>query len=411
MNILFLAPRVPHPPNKGDKIRSHHLMRRIATRHTVHIGCLLDEPADAEHAEAARGWAASVDCHPRHRAESVWRGATGALTGAPLSVGYFHSGQLAADVRRRLAGDRIDVAVAYCSSMAPYLERFAGPRVVDFVDVDSLKWTQYARRAGAAKRPVFALEGRLLRGLERRLTREFDRCVIISAREREMLAEHASVDRVDVVTNGVETEFWGALPRTPRERELIFVGALDYFANADGIVDFARRVLPAVRDRVPGTTLRVVGRRPGPAVRALSDLPGVDVVGEVDDVRPELARATVAVAPLRIAQGLQNKVLEAMAAGVPVVSSPSAVRAIEGEDGRHYAVADEVGEWASRLAELLEDGDLAARRAREADAFVRERFSWDVKAREFEAVLERAVLERAVRDHATPSGSAREATP
>jgi glycosyltransferase involved in cell wall biosynthesis len=100
-----------------------------------------------------------------------------------------------------------------------------------------------------------------------------------------------------------------------------------------------------------------------------------------------------------------------MAAGVPVVSSPSAVRAIEGEDGRHYAVADEVGEWASRLAELLEDGDLAARRAREADAFVRERFSWDVKAREFEAVLERAVLERAVRDHATPSGSAREATP
>ena len=184
------------------------------------------------------------------------------------------------------------------------------------------------------------------------------------------------------------------MPRQPREKELVFVGALDYFANEDGVVDFARRVLPAVRERVPDVTFRIVGRRPGPAIHALAELPGVELVGEVDDVRPELARAAVAVAPLRIAQGLQNKVLEAMAAGVPVVSSPFAVRALDGEDGVHYAVAEDAGEWATHVAALLESPELAAERTRRADEFVRERFSWDVKATEFEAVLERAVQER-----------------
>lgn len=365
-------------------------MRRLAARHTVHLGCLLDEPADAAHADSARQWAASVLAPPRAAFESAWRGATGAVVGRPLSVGWFGSGRLAGDVRNLLERESIDVAVSYCSSMAGYLRNFHGPRVLDFVDVDSLKWRQYARRSGFPKSAVYSLEGKLLESWERRLAVEFDRSVIISERERESLAAFADVTRVDVVSNGVDVDYWAAgPPRAPR-RELVFVGALDYFANEDGIVDFVQRVFPTVRRRVPDVVLRVVGRQPGPAVLALGNVPGVEVVGEVDDVRPELARAGVAVAPLRIAQGLQNKVLEAMAADVPVVSSASAVRGIDAEAGREFRLAEAPEEWADAIAELLDATDVAGEQATRAAAMVRERYSWDRKASEYEAVFEAA---------------------
>ncbi|MBZ0268215.1 TIGR03087 family PEP-CTERM/XrtA system glycosyltransferase [bacterium] len=397
MNILFLSPRVPDPPNKGDKIRSHHLMRRIAARHDVHVACLLDEPADREHVESVREWASSVTFADRRAMESAWRGATGALGGRPLSVGWFRSGELVAQLAAKMGREAFDVAVAYCTSMTAYLDGFDGPRVLDLVDVDSEKWRQYAERSALAKKAVFALECRLLRGWEQRLVREYERSVVVSAREREVLAGFADAERVEVVTNGVDTEFWSAGAPRERRRELVFVGALDYFANEDGIVDFARRVMPRVRERCGDVELRIVGRQPGPAVTALGELDGVTVVGEVDDVRPELARASVAVTPLRIAQGLQNKVLEAMAAGVPVASSESAIRGIDGTHGEHFLVAETADEWAAAVGTLLDDTGARDVQVERAKALVRDEYSWDRKALEYEAVLAAAVERHAAR--------------
>lgn len=394
MKILFLSPRVPDPPNKGDKIRSHHLLRRIAARHEVHVGCLLDEPADRAHVESVRGWASSVTFAERSPVESAWRGATGALGGRPLSVGWFRSGELVHRLDELMRRERFDVAVAYCTSMTAYLDAFDGPRILDLVDVDSEKWRQYAERSALAKKAVFALEYRLLRGWEQRLVREFDRSVVVSAREREVLGAFADAERVDVVTNGVDTDFWSAVPPAGRRRELVFVGALDYFANEDGIVDFARRVMPRVREVAGDVDLRIVGRQPGPAVHALGELPGVTVVGEVDDVRPELARASVAVTPLRIAQGLQNKVLEAMAAGLPVVSSEAAVRGIDGRHGEQFLVAESAEEWAGAIARLLDDAEARGAQTERAAALVREAYSWDRKAAEYEGVMTAAIERR-----------------
>lgn len=394
MNILFLSQRVPEPPNKGDKIRSHHLARRLAERHAVHVACLADDAGEAPHADAARRWAASVTWCVRRPAESNLRGALSVLGAGPLTAGYFRSGALASAVARLRARERFDVILAYCSGMAGYARGAREAKVLDLVDVDSEKWREYARRARFPKRSVYGLEHRLLRQYERRLVREYDRSILISEEERETLGRFADVGKVRVVGNGVEAEWLARKSPRSHGATMVFVGALDYFANVDGVTHFCRRVLPRVRERVPGAVLRVVGRRPGPQVAELGALAGVEVVGEVEDMRPELWAASIAVVPLRIAPGLQNKVLEAMAAGTPVVATRAALRSIEGKAGEHFAAADEPEEFAEAIASFVERPEEADAVAERARALVRERYSWERKARDYEEVLEEAVVGR-----------------
>lgn len=391
MNILFLSQRVPEPPNKGDKIRAHHLARRLSRRHSVHLGFLLDEEGEEPYARAAQGWAASCHWHRHGRATSALRGVGSALRGRPISAGWFHSNALRKDVAALVRAHRFDVAVAYCSSMAPYLDAFEGPRVVDLVDIDSEKWRQYAERASGLKRAVYSLEHRLLRRYEREIVRTSDRVVVISQAEKESLARFADVSGVDVISNGVELDQWAETSTETPRSGLVFVGALDYFANADGIEHFAREVFPRIRDAAPGTRLSIVGRRPGPSTNALASIDGVDVVGEVADPAPYVWRAAVSVAPLRIAQGLQNKVLEAMAAGTPVVASPAAARGVDGAGEDEILVGDGTEDFAEKTLRLLRDPEGARRRAARAHAFVVDHYSWDRSAEEFEGVLLKAI--------------------
>jgi sugar transferase (PEP-CTERM/EpsH1 system associated) len=397
MNVLFLSPRPPDPPNKGDKIRSHHFARRLAARHRVHLGFLADGPEEEAGARAAASWAASARWHSRPRVARAVASAASALRGRPMSTGYFHSPELARDVSEIGRRESIDVSVAYCSSMAPYLEHVEGAKVLDLVDIDSEKWRQYASRSTFPRSTVYSCEHRLLRRYESEIVREFDRVVVISSAERDELARFAPVDNVDVVPNGVDAEAWKRSGEPATGEDLVFVGALDYFANVDAIEWFATHVFPRVRARRPLSRLRIVGRRPAPQVVALGRIDGVEVVGEVVDARPFVWKAAVAVAPLRIAQGLQNKVLEAMAAGTSVVATPAAVRGIEEAGEEQVLVGRNEEELADRCVRLLESPDARGRLAARARSFVESRYSWDAAAQTLERILEQAVHARAAR--------------
>jgi sugar transferase (PEP-CTERM/EpsH1 system associated) len=364
--LLFLAHRIPYPPDKGEKIRAWHMLDHLAHRWEVELGCLVDDPRDLDHVTMLRARFAHVEAH---QVRGRWQAGARALArlrpGLPLTLGWFHDPGLAAWVRRGLAERRWDAAFVYSSAMAPYLMGPQAPRpgfrrVLDMVDVDSAKWAAYAAGAALPMRLVWAREARTLLALERRAARAFDRTLFVSAEEARHFLGLAPdcAGRVDWVENGVDlarfdpAQDWpnpypaGAVP-------IVFTGTMGYRPNVEAVAWFAGSVLPALRARHPSAAFWIVGANPAPAVQALARRPGVHVTGSVPDVRPFLAHAAAAVAPLRIARGIQNKVLEAMAMARPVVATPEAFAGVRATPGRDLLVADGAEDFAAAVASVL----------------------------------------------------------
>jgi sugar transferase (PEP-CTERM/EpsH1 system associated) len=396
-DLLFLAHRVPYPPDKGDKIRSWNILKRLAGRYRIHLGCFIDDPHDRNRDQrelrdlCAECWTGWLD--PRAaRVKSLKRLATGEA----LTLGYYHDPALAHWVRERVEGGRIRRIFTFCSSMAQYaLAPWAAKtrRVFDYVDVDSDKWRQYATSKPWPASWIYRREGRTLLAFERRAAREADAVVLVSEAEAALFRELApeSAKRIWAVRNGVDVEFFDparAYERPPSmgAASLVFTGAMDYWANVDGVAWFAREVLPDVRRRHPDATFWIVGANPTAQVRALAALPGVTVTGRVPDVRPYLAHAAAVVAPLRLARGVQNKVLEAMAMAKAVVATPEAAEGIEATPGRDLLVASGAAPLARIAGDVLDGAarDMGAR----ARALVFGQYGWDSALGALENMLE-----------------------
>lgn len=360
-DLLFLAHRIPYPPHKGDKVRSYHLLKHLCRRYRVYLGTFVDDRADWRYAERVRALCAGAYFARLTPAIARMRSLSALVTGEPVTLAYFRSPGLRAWVEHTLETHAIERLLIVSSAMAQYLPARTPPRsrgVLDLVDVDSQKWCQYARGARGPARWVYAREGRKLLAYERASAARADAAVLVSAREaalfRTLAPEQAA--RISHVANGVDADYFSPMRRYPDpyaagERALVFTGVMDYRANVDAVRWFAREVFPAIGAHDPRVRFYVVGARPVAAVRRLVRIPGVRVTGAVADVRPYLAHAVAAVAPLRIARGVQNKVLEAMAMGRAVLATPAAMEGLEDFPGDGVMVAQD--------PELLSDGALA----------------------------------------------------
>jgi len=395
--LLFLAHRLPYPPNKGDKIRSFHLLKQLATDYRVFLGAFVDAPEDMQHAGALRDLCEEVmvlRLRPRWARLASLRGL---LQRQPLTVPYYWRRQLAAWVGRTIAERGIERALVFSSSVAPYLlgPRHAGlRRVIDFVDVDSDKWAQYAETTSLAVRWIYRREAVRLLALERRIAAEFDGSVFVSAAEAALFRKLApeSAGKVSFAYNGVDTVYFDPqlpLPTPYAEGEcpLVFTGAMDYWPNVDAVCWFAEHILPSVRRAAPDAVFYAVGARPAPAVQRLARLPGVRVTGQVADVRPFLRHAAAVVAPLRIARGIQNKVLEGMAMARPSVVTPAALEGIAAISGEELLVAADASSFADAVVTVVSGRaapgiGAAGRRRVLAD------FDWDRNLTGFHQLLE-----------------------
>lgn len=394
MKLLYLVHRIPYPPNRGDRIRSYHLLRHLAARHDVWLACLSDEPTPDDHLAALEAWCERVAVVRLGRT-SRWLRATKSLAfGRSASEGLFASPDLKPVIDGWTQAVRFDAAIAFCSSMVPYLRARSlknVPAVIDLVDVDSEKWRDYAKTAAFGKRQLFALEGRRVGALEHEAARRATALATVSEAEASLCRENCAPTPVHGISNGVDLDYFGAVPplaeRAADVQECVFVGALDYRANIDGLVWFCREVWPELRRRHPKATFTAVGRKPAPAVRRLAELPGVSIAADVPDVRPYLARATAVAAPLRVARGIQNKVLEAMAARRPVVASGGALEGIDLEIGRHALQADSSDEWVAALSKLFEDRQLRIDLAAAGRTFVEAHHSWESRLKPFDDLL------------------------
>jgi sugar transferase (PEP-CTERM/EpsH1 system associated) len=388
-DVLYLAHRFPYPPDKGDRIRTFHVLRSLAPRAAVHLACLADEPPAEEAIAALRAYCerlAVVRLGPWSR----WPRTVAALAlGRTATVGAFASPALSATLRRWARQTRFHAALASASSMVPYLRRTElrdVPAVIDLVDVDSEKWLDYARVDRGPKAWLYRTEGHRLRRLEQGLPDWARAVTVVSEAEAALYRGFQPTDRVHAITNGVDLETFRPVPGTV-ERGVVFVGALDYRPNVDGACWFCQEVWPAIRRRDPEATLSLVGRRPTDAVRRLGREPGVEVVGQVPDVRPYLAGAAVAVVPLRIARGVQNKVLEALAMGKAVVASPPALEGLRAVPGVHALSASTPAEWAGQVSRLLDDEHLRRQFGSAGRRYVEEHHRWETCLEPFGKLL------------------------
>lgn len=396
LRLLYLCHRVPYPPDKGDKIRAFNEIRALSKRHRVHLLTL----ADSEVPDLAplEEMCERVEVFPVQRTGAYVRAALGIFSSRPLTLAFFDSAELRQRAEELARSERFDLVVAYCSAMAPYVEPFAAagtPAVLDMVDVDSSKWAQYSRYAPLPMRPVYALEARRLQEYEAALADRFERIVLATGNETRLLKTFAPEANAATVPNGVDLDFFRPLdlPRSPHPT-IVFTGQMDYFANVDGMVHFSRNLFPRLRQRFPDLELLIVGRSPAPAVRALDELPGVHVTGAVGDVRPFLARAWAFVAPLRIAQGVQNKVLEAMAMNVPVVCTDRVFAGLsEGgfRHGRDLLAASSDQGFEDSLASLLGDAHARGQLAEQARRRLSLSYRWTTNMDRFEEILVSAV--------------------
>jgi hypothetical protein len=390
MNILFLCHRLPYPPKRGGKIRPFNMIRHLARRHRVTVATLARTVE-----EAAEGQPLAEHCHEllveQITPAGAWlRFGLHAATSYPSTFGYFYSSALHQRVRRVLAGGDIDAILVHCSSMGPYVADHQGCRkVMDFGDADSEKWLEYSRSASFPLSLGFRIEAAKVRRFERRLAERFDACSVIAPREREVLGAYVK-QPIHVFPNGVDAEYFRPAPEATssyvRDR-LIFTGNMSYKPNVEAVQYLVGEILPRIWSRRPGAHLYIVGMDPSPAVRRLADGQRVVVTGRVDDIRPYFEAAAVALAPLRIARGLQNKVLEAMAMRVPVVASPPAFNGINAVADRDLVVADDPEAFSRGALSLLDDPARRERYAAAARACVEDNHNWERILRGLEALV------------------------
>jgi sugar transferase (PEP-CTERM/EpsH1 system associated) len=388
MRILFLSQRVPYPPNRGDKIPTYHYIRHLAREHEVTVACLADGPDDLPNAEGLRPFVHAVEAVPRSRTGSRLR-ALAALAGArPLTLAYFDEPELRRRVRGLVGAGRFDLAVVFSSGMATYVEEFHDlPRVIQFADLDSQKWELYARCSAPPKSWVYRTEARRMLRYERSIAARFSHSLVCAPRELQDFRRLIPGVPVRCIANGVDLDYFrpGRAGKVPNS--LVFTGVMNYFPNADAAVWFCREVLPLVRAEVPDVTVTLCGAAPDRRVRALGRVPGVTVTGAVPDVRPDLHRASVGVVPLRIARGIQNKLLEAMAVGLPVVATTPARAGIEAQDGRDLLVADVPADFAAAVVRLFRDRGLRAEVGAAARAAVESNYRWSSTLTQLDEVL------------------------
>ncbi len=361
-DLIFISHRIPWPLNKGEKIRGWHLIEHLAQDYRIHLGCVIDDPADMAHVAKMQGICASVGAFPIDKRVQKIRALLHARPGRPLMPDFYYAPALRRWVDSTMARTKMDVVYIYSVAMAPYAIGLDHPRkILDATDIDSEKWAEYATDAKYPMRLVWAREARNLLAYERACAAACDWTFFVSQPEADRFAELAPevAGRVVALENGVDLQrfspeqdypspFTGPAPR------VVFTGNMDYWPNADAAIWFAREVMPLLRARVPGITFWAVGARPTPEVSALAALPGVFVTGFVEDVRPYVAHASVIVCPLRIARGIQNKVLEGMAMGRPVVASPGAFEGVRAQPGRELLVADGAEAFVQCVCAVLE---------------------------------------------------------
>ena len=389
--VLMLTHRLPYPPDRGDRIRSYHLLKLLAERYDLAVACTSEEPVWLQHHQLLMTMANRVCIQPISSKFSKVKALVALAGGKAITPAYHYRVGLAETILQWHEEAPFDAVLTFCSSMVDYARLLTGPsvragdagkagvplHVIDLVDVDSIKWANYAQHAWPPMRWVYGAEARRLRRVERGDYDHFDTITVVSQAEADAYRKHVGDNPVLIpVGNGVDLEYFHPLS-DPANKTIVFVGVLNYKPNAEGITWFVNHVFSKLRKRVPDAQINIVGRHPTRQIEELGENAGVNVVGSVPDVREYMESASAVIAPLRIARGVQNKVLEAMACSKAVVCSPGAAEGIDAAHEQDLLVADRPEQWVDQLTRVLSDPALRKRLGEAGRRHVETEHSWE----------------------------------
>lgn len=379
MKILFISQRLPFPPIRGDKIKSFNLLRGLSKQHDVSVVSFIRTTKEMTDVEALKQYCTSIDVCMLSEWKSKLNACLGVFSTKPLTLSWYYSKQLWNIVQKKIRDEKFDLLFVVCSSMAQYvIDNDNIPKVIDLMDVDSEKWIQYAKRTCFPYSWVYSLEAKRLRKYEQDINRIFDNCTIVTQEEKKILSSFSPYpDKIIVISNGVDEEYFKPLKEEYIPNTIVFTGAMDYFPNIDAMIFFCKEILPLVKEKMPNVVLYIVGSSPTKEVQRLANNKNIIVTGYVDDTRPYIGKAAVCVVPLRVAQGLQNKILEAMIMGTPVVTTSFGFKGIEGaEDGKDMVVADDKNRFAEKVVEILQNRTLRDHLSQNGKQLIEQRYNW-----------------------------------
>ncbi len=379
--VLMLTHRMPYPPDRGDRIRSYHLLKKICQHADVSLASMTEEAVTDEQLAVLSSLTTDLAIEPVRPLASKFRALGALLTREAITPAVFYEKRMADTIKQWHTTNPFDAVLTFCSGMVRYARLVDGARqIMDLVDVDSVKWDSYAVNAMPPRRWLYQHEATYLRRVEAGVYDQFDAMTVVSEREYKTYQHHVGANPgLKVVGNGVDLDFFAPLPDAHGSKKILFVGVLNYRPNVDAVKWFAQNVMPVLREKCADATFEIVGRHPTQEVTELGNLPGVNVIGPVDDVRKHMADAGVVVAPLRIARGVQNKVLEAMASQRVVICSPQAAEGVEAMDGSHYLIGHGPDQWARHIEWILNDEQRRTQMASAARQWVQQQYTWDVR--------------------------------
>jgi sugar transferase (PEP-CTERM/EpsH1 system associated) len=389
MKVLFVCHRVPFPPKRGGKIRPFNIIRHLQDQgHRVTVASLARSQTEADEAEGL-----AAHCSKRMIEivddKQAWPRMVAWLpTTRPSSFGYFHSPRLKARIDAELATGAYDLIFAHCSSVAPYVAEARAPlKIIDFGDMDSQKWREYSQHRAFPLSAGYWLEAVKLERTERLLTGKFDLATCTTRAEMESLQTLGATGQTAWFPNGVDAEFFKPSGVDYEPDLVTFIGRMDYYPNQQAVTGFCEEVLPTLQARRPGTRFEIVGADPSRQIRELGQLPGVTVTGSVPDVRPYVTRAALTIAPLQIARGTQNKILESMAMGVPVVCSRQASGGVDAVPGEHLLACDTREQLVEAIVQILGSRELRERLSVAGRDRVLANHSWPSSMQRLDALI------------------------
>ena len=418
MKILYLAHRIPYPPNKGDKIRSFNEIKYLSRRHEIHLACLADNPKDLKYECDLKKYCKTTNVIFINPKLAKLKSTIRLFSTKPLSICYFYSKRLQKAIDHLLSTHHFDCIFCFSSPMAEYIFRSKflvsgfqkldfnkninrpetnnqqpATKIMDFVDVDSDKWAQYAQYVRFPQSWIYRLESRKLARYEKKVAETFDHSIFVTGSEVKIFKDqNPHIKNITAIPNGVDLDYFSPRfcqkPETSLQQPVIvFTGAMDYFANIDGVVWFTKEILPLIKKEIPEIRFYIVGSNPTKEVLFLSSNNGVTVTGFVPDTREYLNKATVAVAPLRIARGIQNKILEAMATGVPVVATPKAFEGIEAEPDRDLVLGEDPKIFADLVIKLIKEVSLRESIGNNARRVIENNYCWSKNLERLDRIL------------------------